>query len=228
MSALPLASRVALVTGVSRRVGIGAGIVRRLLGDGASVFATGWEPHDQAMPWGADPDGTSALIDQLRSSDGRLDFQPVDLEDPSAPASLIDATIERFGAVDIVVANHARSSNQNLANLTADELDRSWAVNARASVLLAQALVQRRDAARPGGRLVLFTSGQHLTPMPGELPYSITKGAIQQMTLSLSDAMIDRGITVNCINPGPVDTGYAQGEVHAQVAAMFPAGRWGQ
>ena len=73
-------------------IGIGAGIVRRLLGDGASVFATGWEPHDQAMPWGADADGTdSGWSIELRGSDGRLDFQPVDLEDPSAPASLIDA-----------------------------------------------------------------------------------------------------------------------------------------
>jgi 3-oxoacyl-[acyl-carrier protein] reductase len=228
MSVLPLAGRVAVVTGVSRQIGIGASLVRRLLTDGASVFASGWAPHDQDMPWGADPDGPQALIARLQSPDDRLGFLAVDFEDPDAPASLIGATIERFGAVDIVVANHARSSHQSLANLTATELDRSWAVNARASVLLAKALAEGRDAARPGGRVVLFTSGQHLAPMPDELPYAITKGAIHQMTASLSEALIDSGITVNCVNPGPVDTGYAHGTAHAQVAAMFPAGRWGQ
>jgi len=61
----PLAGRVALVTGVSRRQGIGAGLTRRLLADGASVFASGWEPHDAEMTWGADPGGRSALLEDL-------------------------------------------------------------------------------------------------------------------------------------------------------------------
>ena len=64
--------------------------------------------------------------------------------------------------------------------------------------------------------------------MPNELPYIVSKGAIQQMTASLSDGLIDEGITVNCVNPGPVDTGYADTDGHAHVAAMFPAKRWGQ
>jgi 3-oxoacyl-[acyl-carrier protein] reductase len=208
-----LSGRIALVTGVSRRRGIGAAIGERLATDGASVFAAGWEFHDAEMPWGADS------VD--------LPFESVDLGDPDAPAQLVDAAIERFGALDIVVANHARSSQEPLAEVTADELDRCWAVNARASVLLTQAFAGRHDDRRPGGRVVLFTSGQHLAPMGGELAYAISKGAIHQMTLSLADQLAHRGITVNCVNPGPVDTGWATGETHAAVAARFPSGRWG-
>jgi NAD(P)-dependent dehydrogenase (short-subunit alcohol dehydrogenase family) len=115
---------------------------------------------------------------------------------------VVAAAVEAFGAVDVVVANHARSSNRSLAEVTAAELDLTWAVNARASVLLTQAFAAAHDDERPGGRIILFTSGQHLAPMSQELPYAISKGAIHQMTLSLSDALVDRGITVNTLNPG--------------------------
>lgn len=224
----PLAGRAALVTGVSRRAGIGFALVRRLLADGASVLATGWSPHDAAMPWGEDVEGPRALA-TLAGAD-RLAYVSADLADPTAPGALVDATVARFGAIDVLVATHARSSRMGLAELTADELDRCWAVNARATLLLAQALGARHDPARPGGRLVLFTSGQHLGPMPAELPYSVTKGAVHQMTASLAAALAHAAITVNCINPGPVDTGWAVRDegLHADVAARFPSGRWGQ
>jgi 3-oxoacyl-[acyl-carrier protein] reductase len=130
--------------------------------------------------------------------------------------------------VDVVVANHARSSDFALDAVTAEELDRTWAVNARAVVLLAQAYAERRDDARPHGRLVLFTSGQHLAPMADELPYAISKGAVHQMTRSLADALADRGVTVNAINPGPVDTGWPWPELRERLQPAFPAGRWGQ
>ncbi|MCU1466322.1 MAG: putative oxidoreductase, partial [Actinomycetia bacterium] len=67
------------------------------------------------------------------------------------------------------------------------------------------------------------TSGQHIGPMADELPYAVTKGALHQMTASVADALIDTGIVANCINPGPVDTGYARGTAHADVAEKFPA-----
>jgi len=140
----------------------------------------------------------------------------------------VDAAIERFGAVDVVVANHARSATGTLAEVTAAELDACWAVNARASVLLAQALAARHDDGRPGGRIVLFTSGQHRAPMAAELPYAISKGAIHQMTLSLSDALADRSITVNTVNPGPTDTGWAPPELAERVGRGLPRGRWNQ
>lgn len=228
----PLAGRVAIVTGVSRRVGIAATIARQMLLDGASVLATGWHSHDADQPWGADVGRDRATIDfvtaDLPEADERFHYVEGDLADPDTPESLASRAVERFGALDIVVACHARSSSQSLRDVTVDELDASWAVNARATVLLAKALQQHRDPSRPGGRLITFTSGQHLGPMPDELPYIVSKGAIQQMTASLSDGLIDEGITVNCINPGPVDTGYADSETHARVAAMFPAKRWGQ
>ena len=224
---LPLQGRVALVTGVSRRVGIGFGLVRRLLEDGARVFASGWEPHDSEMPWGSRTDGGAAVLDELGAEADVLVYEPADLEQPETAAHLVDATIERFGSIDCVVANHGRSSHQGFWDVTVEELDRCWAVNARASVLLAQALGRRRPDG-PGGRLILFTSGQHIGPMPNELAYAVSKGAIHQMTASLADALVDQGITVNCINPGPVDTGYARGRAHATIAAMFPSGRWGQ
>jgi 3-oxoacyl-[acyl-carrier protein] reductase len=223
----PLDGRVALVTGVSRRQGIGFAIARRLLLDGASVFVSGWEPHDAEMPWGADAAGPDAVAGELDPGDGRFVTAPVDLEDPDGPRRLVDAAVERFGTLDVLVANHARSSSQDLAALTVDELDRCWAVNTRATLLLVQALAGLDRGDRPGGRVVLFTSGQHLAPMAGELPYSVTKGAIHQMTRSLADATADLGITVNCVNPGPVDTGWAHGELHAEIAARFPSARWG-
>ena len=93
-------------------------------------------------------------------------------------------------------------------------------------LLLVQAFAAHHDG-RPGGRVVLFTSGQHLGPMPGELAYAASKGALVEVTASLADALADRGITVNTVNPGPTDTGYVDQATRERVATMFPAGRWG-
>ena len=226
MAAGPLAGRVALVTGASRPEGIGAAVARRLLADGGRVLVHGWPADDEAQPWGR-REGFDAVLAGLGGISDRVERIDADLADPAAPGDLVDAALGRFGALDVLVAAHARSSSQGLEALTVEELDLTWAVNARASVLLVKALAERFDARRGDGRAILFTSGQHLGPMPGELPYVISKGAIHQMTRSLADAVAARGITVNAVNPGPVDTGYAPPELHAQVAARFPGGRWG-
>jgi 3-oxoacyl-[acyl-carrier protein] reductase len=217
----PLAGRVALVTGVSRSIGIGAAVASRLHAHGATVAATGWRPHDAEMPWGENPLGD-------------LPF-PVghhDLEDPSTPATLVDEVIERHGRLDIVVAVHARSSDQSFVDVDADELDRCWAANVRSIVLLAQRFAARHEPAPDGlppvGRMLWFTSGQHLGPMDGEFAYALSKGALHQMTASIDRALSRSRIIANCVNPGPVDTGYADGEVHPAVAARFPDGRWGR
>ncbi len=227
LSSAPLTGRVALLTGLSRRVGIGAGIARRLLDDGATLFASGWTAHDAEMPWGADSGGREALLAELDPPGDRFHYAEADLSLPETAARLVGQTIERFGHIDIVVANHARSSHDGLRDVSAEELDRCWATNARASVLLAKELLAQRSPG-PGGRLILFTSGQHIGPMGDEIAYAVSKGAIHQMTASLSDQMIDSGISVNCINPGPIDTGYAKGDRHRAIASMFPARRWGQ
>ena len=220
-----LAGRVALVTGAGRRVGIGAAVAARLRAGGARVMLHSWSRHDADQPWGADPEGPDAVLRELGGPGTDLDHVQLDLADPDSPAELAERTIERFGALDLLVVNHARSSEQDLAALSAAELDLSWAVNARAPLLLVQAFAAHHDG-RPGGRVVLFTSGQHREPMGGELAYAVSKGAIHQMTLSLADALADRGITVNCLNPGPVDTGYADPPAQGQVAGAFPSGRW--
>ncbi len=191
----PLAGRVALVTGVSRRQGIGAALTRRLLVDGASVLASGWEPHDAEMRWGADPGGTSALLEHLGGVVPSLHYMAADLEHPETASELVDATVERFGHIDIVIANHARSSTQTFGDVTVEELDRCWAINARSCILLTRLLAERRESG-PGGRVITFTSGQHIAAMPNEIAYAISKGALHQMTATLADAVIDRGITL--------------------------------
>jgi 3-oxoacyl-[acyl-carrier protein] reductase len=218
-----LADRVALITGVSRRQGIGFAITRRLLSEGGSAFVHSWTPHDAELPWGVDPAGIDGVLDALGHASRRAHLA-VDLLDPAGPSRLVDAAVEAFGPLNTLVVNHARSSQQSLHELTADELDASWAVNVRATLLLVQRFAEQYDG--DGGRVVLFTSGQHLAPMADELPYAVTKGAIQQVTASLAETLIDRGITVNCINPGPTDTGWANADTETVVRAAMPRKRW--
>jgi 3-oxoacyl-[acyl-carrier protein] reductase len=222
-----LAGRVAVVTGVSRRAGIGFAVAQRLLADGASVLVHSWSAHDAEQPWGVDPIGMPGVIGALGGDSDRLGHIEADFGEPQAPRRVIDFAVSLFGAVDVLIANHARSAPGTLGTLTADDLDRAWTVNARATVLLVQAYADQYEAARAGGRVLLFTSGQHLAPMADELPYAISKGAVHQMTRSLADALADRGITVNAINPGPVDTGWASQALHERLRESFPAGRSG-
>ena len=214
-----LTGRVALVTGVSRPGQIAPAVVRRLLAAGATVVATGWPPHDAEMPWGA------GVVDLP------IDVRRDDLEDERVPADLIDDVIGTHGRLDIVVATHARSSHTSLTDVDAAELDRCWRVNVRSVVLLAQrfATVHAPAApdAAPTGRLIWFTSGQHIGPMDAEIAYAVSKGALHQMTASIDHALAPSRIVANCINPGPVDTGYADDATRAAVGAMFPDRRWG-
>jgi 3-oxoacyl-[acyl-carrier protein] reductase len=224
----PLAGRVALVTGVSRRIGIGMAVARRLAGLGADLFVTSWTAHDRDQPWGADPGGMAAVLAELEAAAGarRVEHLEADFLDPAAPDRALAAAAEAYGHVDVLVCNHARSSAGGLGALTAAELDASFAVNTRAVLLLVQAFAAQHDG-RPGGRVVLFTSGQQLGPMAGELAYATSKAALAGITPSLADPLADRGITVNTVNPGPTDTDYADQATRERVARMFPAGRWG-
>lgn len=222
----PLQGRVALVTGVGRRIAIGAAVAARLAADGAAVVLHSWSPHDAEQPWGADPGGPEAVVAAITAAGGRATHVAADLVDPDAPGRLVAAARAAFGHVDVLVANHARSSRQALEQLTAAELDRSHAVNTRASLLLAKAFAAQHDG-RPGGRVLFFTSGQYHGAMPDELPYIASKGALHQVTGSVAAHLMPRSITVNCVDPGPTDTGYADGPTRAAVAAANPGGRWG-
>ena len=213
--------RTALITGVSRRAGIGFAIARRLREAGVDVFAHHHVAHDLQRRWGGDDIGDvlAALGDPAHLG--------LDLVEPGAPEALMEAAVAALGHVDILVCNHASSGpDGGLGELTAPMLDHHYAVNTRASLLLVQAFAAQHDG-RPGGRVVLMTSGQNLGPMSGELAYATSKGALAAITASLSDTLIDRGSTVNCVNPGPVDTGWPTPELRAAVAERMPLG-WAQ
>ena len=214
-----LTGRVALVTGVSRAQQIAPALVRRLLDRGATVVATGWPAHDAEMPW---REGAIDLPVPVRRDD---------FDDADVPAAVVDAVIAEHGRLDIVVATHARSSHTSLADVDAAELDRCWRVNVRSIVLLAQRLAEVHVPAPadspPTGRLLWFTSGQHIGPMESEIAYAVSKGALHQMTASIGHTLAASRIVANCINPGPVDTGYADEATHDSVGAMFPDRRWG-
>jgi 3-oxoacyl-[acyl-carrier protein] reductase len=226
MTTSPLRDRVLMVTGVSRRQAIGAALARRVVRDGASVLLHSWVQHDAEQPWGADTGGPQALVEELRGLGGRVEHVDLDLGDPDAPEELMAAGRAAFGHVDVVVANHARSSSQALEDLTSTELDLSFAVNARATLLLVKAFAAQHDDSRRGGRVLLFTSGQYHGAMPAELPYVASKAALHELTRSLAVHLIPRRITVNCIDPGPNDTGYADAETRDAVAAANPGRRW--
>jgi 3-oxoacyl-[acyl-carrier protein] reductase len=222
----PLAGRTAIVTGVGRRAGIGFAIAQRLAGMGANLFIHSWTPHDDEQPRGADR-ANDSLLEELRGQAAAVGQIEADFAHHGAAAEVVAAAGERFGHVDIVVANHARSTSGGLATLTEDEVDLSMAVNLRGSVMLIKELAAQHDG-RPGGRAVMMTSGQHRGPMGSELAYALSKGAIHQATSSLADQLADRGITVNTVNPGPTDTGWADDATREAVVAAMPQGRWGQ
>jgi len=232
---LPLRGRVALVTGVSRRAGIGYAIARRLAALGASLFLHHYAPHDRDQPWGADPGGpqavitgvTGALADGAGNAAASVHHMELDLTGAEAPSQLINAAAAAFGHLDILVCNHALSSDDGpLGTLNAAMLDAHWTVNTRSTILLAQAFAAQHDG-RPGGRVVFMTSGQDLGPMTGQVAYAASKGALASITRTLADQLAGQAITLNAVNPGPVDTGYAPPAVHEAVRQHFPQQRWG-
>ncbi|WP_017555745.1 SDR family oxidoreductase [Nocardiopsis baichengensis] len=226
----PLLGRGALVTGVSRRDGIGYAVARRLAAYGASVFCHHFASHDAGQPWGGDDVG--AVLEGVRSacSDprARVGGAEADLAVADAPREVFGAARSALGRVDILVCNHARSGGDaDLAGVTADMLDGHWAVDARSALLLAREFAAARDRAE-GGRVVFLTSGQGQGPMPGEVAYAAAKGALAAVTLTVADELADRGITVNTVDPGPVQTGYISAGAEAYLMHKMPMGRLGR
>lgn len=229
-TAAPLRGRVAVVTGVSRRQSIGFATAVRLAAAGADLFVTHHRAHDDSQPWGADD--IEAVLGGIR--DARLDEGQrvadvaVDLAVSDAPDRVMACAVKAYGHVDILICNHARSGGDGaLGELTAEMLDGHWAVNTRSTLLLVQAFAAQHDG-REGGRVVLMTSGQGLGPLPGEIAYGASKAALSGITLTLADQLADDGITLNTVNPGPVDTGYMTPELAEHLVPMFPLGRMGR
>lgn len=225
---LPLRGRAVVVTGVSRRAGIGYATASRLAAYGASVLCHHFAPHDREQPWGGDD--IDAVISGVRDhlvGDARVVDVHADLAEPAAPEWVIERAHAEFGRLDGLVCNQALSGSDGaLGQLSAVELDRHWAVDARASILLAQAFATRHPAGTPGS-IVFLTSGQALGPMPGEVAYAAAKAALAGVTTTIADQLADLGIRVNTVNPGPVDTGYLTEDAWRAVAAKFPFGRFG-
>ncbi len=202
--------RNALVTGASRRAGIGFAIAHRLEEAGAQVFTQGWTPHDAAQPWGADEGFAPSL--------------EADFADPVAPARVVTAAREALGTLDVLVVNHARSGHGRLSELIAEELDAFLHENVRASLLLVKEFAAQFEGDH--GRVVLLTSGAHKGPMTREVAYAVSKGALAVATATLAEELAERSITVNCVNPGPTETGWGLAELEPK--PRMPFGRWGE
>jgi len=133
---------------------------------------------------------------------------------------------EQFGRIDILVNNAAYSTVTRVEQMSAADLDRHYAVNLRAVMLLCLEFI-RGFTHGGAGRIINLTSGQGLTPLPDELAYAATKGGVDALTLSLSAAVAGRGITVNAVDPGPTETGWITAEQRAGLIARAPMGRLG-
>ena len=222
-----LRGRVAVVTGVGRRRGIGSAVCRALAARGADVALSYWKPYDRGMPWDPDEDEPRRLVGELRGAGVRAEAFEVDLSLAESPGVLLDAVEGRLGVPSILVNAAAHSTNDGYEGLDARTLDAHYAVNVRAMALLST-LFARRYPGGPGGRIVNFSSGQSLGPMQEELAYGMTKGAIEAFTKSLAAGVGHRGITVNAVNPGPTDTGWMTEELKRELLPKFPPGRLGQ
>lgn len=221
-----LTGRVAVVTGASRRQGIGAAVCRMLASHGADILLTHWQAYDQEQPYGADDDGPDALLRELRALGVRAEGLQIDLADPASPARVLDVAEAELGPPMILVNNAAHSVDADYRTLDAASLDAHYAVNVRATVLLSVEFA-RRFRGGAGGRIISLSSGQGVGPMPSELPYATTKGAIEAFTSSLAPDVSARGITVNAVDPGGTDTGWMTDELKAHIRQELGFGRIG-
>ena len=222
-----LRGKVALVTGASRRRGIGTAICRALAAEGADVFFTHWVPFDRTQPVGGEPGFPAELQEELSGTGVRAESMEIDLSLPDSPERLLDEVAGRVGRPSILVNNAAYSTRDGFERLDAATLDAHYAVNVRATALLSVHFA-RRYAGGPGGRIVNLTSGQSLGPMPGELAYAATKAAVEALTVTLAAEVGHKGITVNAVDPGPTDTGWMTGELERELAPKFALGRLGE
>ncbi len=221
-----LNQKVALVTGVTRRKGIGAAVALALARAGADVGTAFYRPYDHTMPWGVKDSEPENIIGELRAIGVNAHGFEIDLSEPDGPRTLFQVAVEQFGRIEILVNNAAYSMETTVERMSAEDLDRHYAVNLRAVMLLCGEFVRSFPAGRVG-RIINLTSGQGLTPFPNELAYAATKGGVDAFTVSLSAAVARLGITVNAVDPGPADTGWMGEELRRSVIPNTPMGRLG-
>ncbi|WP_242222483.1 SDR family oxidoreductase [Bacillus cereus group sp. BfR-BA-01380] len=219
--------KIAIVTGATRLHGIGAAVCKELAQKGIDIFFTYCSRYDKAMSWGMNRDEPFLLKEEVESFGVRCDMAEINLAQSYAPNRLLYMVSERFGEPTILVNNAAYSINTNYESIDVEELDSHYTVNVRAPILLST-LFMKHFTKETGGRIINLTSGQSLRPMPDELAYAITKGAIETFTTSIAPAAAKKGITVNAVNPGPTDTGAMNEEVKQHLVTRFPAERIGE
>lgn len=222
-----LSGQIAIVTGASRKRGIGTAICRRLAREGADIFFTHWVPFDTTTPYGADETWPTELEQELLAQGVQVAQMSLDLARSDAPEVILDAVEKALGCPSILVNNATHCQECSYEELTRDALDQHYAVNVAGTCLLSTEFV-RRHGTRSACRIVNFVSGQDKTPEPGNIAYVTTKGAISTFTQCLAREVAHLGITVNAIDPGPTDSGWMSREIKEFLTPKFPMGRIGQ
>lgn len=187
-----LTNKIALVTGGSR--GIGAGIATRLAADGASV----------AITYANGADAAASVVQQIERAGGTAIAIQADATDAKAVTAAVETTVATFGRIDIFVNNAGTAIPKPFLEMTLEELDRVIDLNVRGAFIATQAALRHIP---DGGRIIMIGScvGERMMT-PGLVPYAATKGAIKMFAQGLAREIGHRGITVNNIQPGPIDT----------------------
>ena len=189
---LALTEKVALVTGGSR--GIGAAIAKRLAKDGARV----------AITYAKAASAASAVVTEIESNGGKAIAIQADAADVDAVKGAVEETVAKFGRLDVLVNNAGTAIPKPFEEATMEEMDRVVDVNIRGIFAATHAALKHM---KDGGRIVMIGSavGERAVA-PGLVPYAATKGAVKMFTQALSREVGGRGITVNNVQPGPIDT----------------------
>jgi NAD(P)-dependent dehydrogenase (short-subunit alcohol dehydrogenase family) len=210
-----LTGRVALVTGGSR--GIGAAIARRLARDGADV----------AITYISAPDKANAVIAEIDGMGRRGRAIAADSAHPEAVAAAVERTAAHFGRLDILVNNAGIYVPSPFDETTLEEIERIWTINVRAVIIATQIALRHIP---DGGRIINIGSclAEHV-PGPGVTLYAMSKAALVGLTKGLARDLGKRGITVNVVEPGPIDTDMnpATGSGAAGQARLTALGRYG-
>src|ERR1700722_7369075 len=215
MSKKNLTGKVALVTGASRS--IGAAIAKRLAAEGASV----------AITYSKGADAAASVVKEIEKAGGKALAIQADASDANAVKKAVEKTVSSFGRLDILVNNAGTAIPKTVEETTLEEFDRVFAINVRGTFVATQAALKHMKS---GGRIIIIGScvGDHVL-IPAMAPYSATKGAIKMFTQGLARELVGRGITVNNVQPGPIDTDLnpAAGDWAVGQKAVTSLGRYG-
>ncbi len=222
-----LKGRVVVVTGAGRIRSIGTAVCRAFADQGCSVFFTTNASYDKEM-YPADSAAADAgqLAAELRQRGVPVAYVEADLAQPDCGQYILDNVQKRMGEPSILINNAAYSAKDGFERLDAHGLDAHYAVNVRGAALLSVEFA-RRFSGQSGGRIIYLTSGQDLGPMPGELAYAASKGAISAFMRTLAKEIGSKGITVNAVDPGPTETGWMSKDLKTSLIRENALGRIG-